>query len=49
MLGNIRGAVKDENVVYLFLDNTSYHRNTEVREEMKKLNIEPFMNVAYSF
>ena len=49
MLADIRGAVKDENVVYLFLDNASYHRNTEVREDMKKLNIEPIMNVAYSF
>ena len=48
MLADIRGAVKDE-VIYLFLDNASYHRNSEVKEEMKKLNIEPIPNVAYHF
>ena len=49
MLADIRGAVKDEEVVYLFLDNASYHKNSEVKEEMKKLNIEPILNVAYHF
>ena len=39
MLDNISGAIKDEKI-YLFMDNASYHRNEDVREHMKKLNIE---------
>ena len=49
MLADIRGAVKDDDVIYLFLDNASYHKNIEVKEEMQKLNIEPILNVAYHF
>ena len=41
--------MKDDSKVYLFMDRASYHRNPDVKEEMKKLNIEPIMNVAYSF
>ena len=49
MLREIRGAVKDETVIYLFLDNAGYHRSAEVKDEIKKLHIEPIMNVAYRF
>ena len=31
------------------MDRASYHRNPDVKDEMKKLNIEPIYNVAYSF
>ena len=27
----------------------SYHRNSDIKKEMEKLNSEPVMNVAYSF
>ncbi len=49
MLMAIRDAAKDEETIYLFLDNASYHKNTDVRETMAELNIEPIFNVAYSF
>ena len=48
MLDNISGAVGNEKI-YLFMDRASYHRNEDVREHMKKLNIEPVYNVAYRF
>ena len=31
------------------MDRASYHRNADVKKEMERLNIEPVMNVAYSF
>ena len=41
--------MKDDSTIHLFMDRASYHRNPDVKDEMKKLNIKPIMNVAYSF
>ena len=49
MLADIRGAIKNDKKAYLFMDNANYHKNLEVKEEMRKLNIEPVLNVAYRF
>jgi hypothetical protein len=49
MVREIRGAVNDDDVIYLFMDGAGYHKHTEVKDEMKKLNIETVMNVAYRF
>ena len=49
MLDAIRDAVKDEKVIYLFLDNARYHRSIDVKDRMDDLNIEPIYNVAYSY
>jgi transposase len=48
MLDNISGAVEDEKI-YLFMDNASFHKNELVRNHMKQLNIEPVFNVGYRF
>ena len=31
------------------MDNASYHRHEDVKKEMKKLNMEPIMNVSYGY
>ena len=31
------------------MDNANWHRNPEVKQEMRKLNIEPISNVVYRF
>lgn len=49
MLADIRGAIKDNDAIYLFLDNATYHLSSEVKEVMENLNIKPIYNVAYSF
>ena len=50
MLAEMRGAMNDDSVIYLFLDKAGYHRNRdEIIPEMKKLNIIPVFNVAYRF
>ena len=49
ILTDIRDAVKNNSKVYLFMDRASWHRNPGVKDEMKRLNIEPIMNVAYHF
>jgi hypothetical protein len=49
ILTDIRDAVKNDKVIYLFMDRAGYHRSPEVKAEMKELNIEPIYNVAYRF
>ena len=49
MIADIRGTIKNDKKAYLFMDNAGYHKNLEVKEEMRKLNIEPVLNVAYRF
>ena len=46
MLSAIRDAVKDDSTVYLFLDRASFHRNPDVKDVMKDLDIKPVFNVC---
>ena len=48
MLDSIKAAVQDERV-YLFMDNASFHRNPEMKKRMIDHNIEAVMNVAYRY
>lgn len=52
MLCSIREGVKDEKVIWLFLDRAGYHRGTPgstLRAKYVELNIIPVFNVAYKF
>ena len=49
MINNIIGANKDNQTIYLFMDNAGYHRNEELVKYMKENNIIPVYNVSYHF
>ena len=49
MLESIRERSGDDRIIYLFIDNASYHSGVEVDPAYKRLNITPVFNVGYQY
>ena len=49
MLNSIRERAKNNDLIYLFMDNATFHKTDEVKDACEELNITPVFNVAYRF
>lgn len=49
MLESIRDRSGDDKIIYLFIDNASYHSGGIVDDAYKRLSITPVFNVAYQY
>ena len=41
--------MSDDLKIFLFMDGAGFHRSPDVKKLMAELNIEPIINVGYSF